>query len=591
MRFPQIRSTFGVTPYNPDRDPERARAIYEHYQDQMGAQPLPDESLPWNVPFEPGVAAQREFDDMLQRRIVDPLAQAGYEDLGAGLAAVPSAAHSMIVPQTEMDLAGTIIPLPGVAKAMKKGKFRKIRNAMKAEDPENFAEIIHKKALVPEEYKPTVEGPKAEVRAIDEKEMLRKADARNAREAREAAEAPIREGIKKKYGIESENWNALDDEADPEFGTSDLSGKEGDVIEITDGEQTIQVLNDEYLDLMGLSGGIGLDETPFAQKMMKKSKGKPKPEQPIGDQTSPEIEERVQRIKASLSKIDELMEKLKKGEPVKTPLKVVEPPKPPKGEPEASLSPPPDRFAGIKSQLDVIPSRVDERGQAFGDVGSYDFRPNDEMMMQFEPIQKRNYVESELGPTVTDLRPPATPGLLQEIMYQKPKQFLHDLELEQILRSEGPVVDAKALQNKMYPPKSEKFGQIKEQITEKSLKAEPTRPRLRVIKVGDGKDVTDAFGSKENLAGMSAEELQKIVDATGKRYKVIEDKYIPSGQKNTQGKYYVTDWAGNEIRELGTYDSMEDAHDELVEWLRSKGVDEADLDLEVGEFDVRRRKK
>jgi signal recognition particle subunit SEC65 len=118
-----------------------------------------------------------------------------------------------------------------------------------------------------------------------------------------------------------------------------------------------------------------------------------------------------------------------------------------------------------------------------------------------------------------------------------------------------------------------------------------------VIKVGDGKnvkdgtDVTDSFGTQENLAGMSADELQKIVDATGKRYKVIEDKYIPSGQKNTQGKYYVTDWAGNEIDELGTYDSTEDAYDEITEWLRSKGVDEDDLDLEVGEFDVRRRKK
>ena len=120
MRFPKIQSTFGVTPYNPERDTdEKRRAIFEHYQSQMGAQPLPPETLPWNRPFPPGVEAQQAFDSMLQERIVDPLARAGYEGLGAGLAAIPSAAHEIIVPQTEFDVAGTIIPLPGVAKAMK----------------------------------------------------------------------------------------------------------------------------------------------------------------------------------------------------------------------------------------------------------------------------------------------------------------------------------------------------------------------------------------------------------------------------------------------------------------------------------------
>jgi hypothetical protein len=78
--------------------------------------------MPWDKPFPPGIAAQEAFDDMLQRRVVDPLSQAGYEDMGAGLAAIPSAAHSMIVPQNEFDVAGTIIPLPGVGQADEEGE-------------------------------------------------------------------------------------------------------------------------------------------------------------------------------------------------------------------------------------------------------------------------------------------------------------------------------------------------------------------------------------------------------------------------------------------------------------------------------------
>jgi hypothetical protein len=53
-----------------------------------------------------------------------------------------------------------------------------------------------------------------------------------------------------------------------------------------------------------------------------------------------------------------------KGE-AKTPLKSVDPPKPPKGDPEASSS-----FPGIQSQMDVAPSRMDERGRSFWGRGA-----------------------------------------------------------------------------------------------------------------------------------------------------------------------------------------------------------------------------
>jgi len=261
MKFPKVQSTFGVTPYNPDRDSdEKRRAIFEHYQSQMGAQPLPPETLPWNRPFPPGVEAQQAFDTMLQERVVDPLARAGYEGLGSGLASIPSAAHEMIVPQTEFDVAGTIIPLPGVAKAMKQGKYRKIRAAMKAEDPEKVGEIIAKQAGKTE-LPITQKANPAEVRSIDEKEMLRKADEANLKE-QEILEKISDLKFIKKYGLEdidNRTWSSVDPEADTEFGTCDLTGKKGPLVRMkaldkNGDEVEMEVLEDIAHKLHGLSG-------------------------------------------------------------------------------------------------------------------------------------------------------------------------------------------------------------------------------------------------------------------------------------------------------------------------------------------------
>jgi len=391
-------------------------------------------------PFPPGVAMQEAYDDMLQNRIVDPLYKAGYENLGAGLGAVSSAAHEMLVPQTNLDVAGTIVPLPGVAKLMKKGKFRKIRNAMKAEGPEEVGEIIAKQAgkaadkedVIDDLYfklnrmsrddpefvkiqdkiddlsgkPPRPERPKAEVRSIDEKEMLRKADEANAKEdlrderrrfKQESdffdkhgfSEKEIEKQIAKKYGLKGDNhfWSMVDDEAESYLGTSDASGKEGYVIDITNGDKTISVLHDEYMDIMGLSGAIPIDETPFVQAMKTK---KPKADPSLKDRQDAlkaNLErKRIERedeqfgekglaIKESLTKIGQLMKELKglpgsveppKVEPPKNPLKLAEPPKPPKGTPEASSS----RFPGIQSQMDqrkpadkLLPGGVSEQNQ------------------------------------------------------------------------------------------------------------------------------------------------------------------------------------------------------------------------------------
>jgi cell division protein FtsB len=857
--FPRIRSTFGVTPYNPERDTdEKRRAIFEHYQDQVSTQPMPEESMPWNVPFPPGVALQEEFDEMLQKRVVDPLSRAGYEDLGAGLAAVPSAAHSMIVPQTEFDVAGTIIPLPNVAKAMKKGKFRKIRNAMKAEDPENVGKIIAEQASKVSDTGEKIYASSDELKKIQdegdpfklsrfegpEAEKLRSVIKRDL-DAFEGGNTYIGENFhkpvwqkpnaeyKQPIPVPSEYLDKVGNHVgknimyggndpfqwlDTKYGASkawlekttgqpriietqsDLIAHGDYMDKLTDQDKVIfhilgddnrisrvlmpgapsqarvieaakiladsginvtikrhnipgrktdrssqvipgVLIQDEMLRLdpeqikaISKVGGhdffnspvIDADVAPIVNQgkdMARKEYEdiydvKPRsipdpPKSPKGDPEASlqkarmkrdteaidkrlrkseldELDKEVDRINAEIDqlnssdpdynimldkrtarleeiekRIDESLkahqrQRIKVVEPPKSPKgdprltkeqlgqlkaeikkieseidqlnpsdpdydfmldkrkgrlleiietiddslksltrnrsKVVKPSKPPKGDPEASLRGP---FQSIRSQLDVAPARMDERGRSFENIGQSDFMPYEQPSVpRFEDVQKRNYVESELGKPLPDLYPTFEGRLFQQqYMDKKPDEIDNVEVLMQILGGRGPAHEASILQSKMYPPKPKEFGKIKEQITEKSLKAEPAGKRLRVIKVGDGKnvkdgtDVTDSFGTQENLAGMSADELQKIVDATGKRYKVIEDKYIPSGQKNTQGKYYVTDWAGNEIDELGTYDSTKDAYDEITEWLRSKGVDEVDLDLEVGEFDVRRRKK
>lgn len=76
-----------------------------------------------------------------------------------------------------------------------------------------------------------------------------------------------------------------------------------------------------------------------------------------------------------------------------------------------------------------------------------------------------------------------------------------------------------------------------------------------------------------------------------KGHKGGANEHIPTGTRNTQGKYIVKDWAGNEKDYFGSYDSTGEAYEQIAEWLRSKGIDEVDLDLELGEYDVVPRKK
>lgn len=507
-QFPRVMSTFGATPYAADRDdPEKNRALYEHYIGQVSAQPLPDESLPWNVPFPPGVAAQEAFDDMLQRRVVDPLAKAGYEDVGAGLAAIPSAAHSMIVPQTEFDVAGTIIPLPGIAKAMKKGKFRKIRNAMKAEDPENVGRIIAEQAgkdigssinLDPEQqkiskvmqdkfaqknpqppnipllekilsryvqpyadelsgfikrdldafsggntyfganyHKPIWEKPNTEYKQPIPlpPEYLDKVGTHVGKNLMQGGVDPF-QWLDNKYGS-SKAWlkktvgqpRTIETQSDliaHDDYIDSLTPKDKVIFHIT-GEnntfgrlltpgapshkriiQAAEKLADAGIDVTikrhvlpgrenifdiegALPKGIKYEQEvlkldPEQIKSVENVLGYEAKDWPTFGKSQDEIKRTTQS-----DKLFELDKQLKEG---KNPPKVTEPPRPPKGDPEASLN----RFDNIRSKLDVAPSRMDERGRSFGDVGQSELLPDTRPQVRVEDVPRRNYVESEMDP-------------------------------------------------------------------------------------------------------------------------------------------------------------------------------------------------
>jgi len=529
-------------------------------------------TMPWDKPFPPGIAAQEAFDDMLTRRVVDPLAQAGHPDLGAGFAAIPSAAHSMIVPQTEFDVAGTIIPLPGVAKAMKAGKFRKIRNAMKAEDPENVAGIVAKQAekhvpeadkLAKKEYDEYMKGelaPKAEVRDIDAKVEASKAEAVPKHPQGERLDRikkslskidDLMKQLKSLPGSVEPPKSELSilerilsrfDEPEAEKLRSvikrDLDAFEGGNTYIGENfhkpvwqkpnAEYVQPIPvpPEYLDKVGNHVGKNImygGNDPFqwldtkygaSKAWLEKTTGQPRiietqsdliahadymdkltdqdkvifhilgddnrisrvlmpgvPSQARVIQAAKKLADKginvtIKRHNIPGRKPDKSSQVIPDGiwqqdeylrldpEQIKAiskvgghdffnspvidadvapivnqgkdmarkeyediydfkPRSIPDPPKPPKGDPEASL-----RFPGIQSQMDVAPSRMDETGKAFGDVGQSEFLPDNRPQVIREDVPKRNYVESEMGKPVSELTGGLKPSQLQNPLFK-----------------------------------------------------------------------------------------------------------------------------------------------------------------------------
>lgn len=76
-----------------------------------------------DAPFVPGVRAMESVNDWLGRKIVDPLAQRGYPNLGAALATPPAVIADMLIPQAGADLNPAAAPI---------GSFRRALNGRKA---------------------------------------------------------------------------------------------------------------------------------------------------------------------------------------------------------------------------------------------------------------------------------------------------------------------------------------------------------------------------------------------------------------------------------------------------------------------------
>lgn len=651
-------------------------------------------------PFPPGVAAQEAFDDMLQRRVVDPLSQAGYEDMGAGLAAIPSAAHSMIVPQTDLDVAGTIIPLPGVAKLMKKGKFKKISKAMNVEDPEHAAEIIAKQAgkLEPPARSPKETGefdfdadmlksrPKDDMRRRAQKDkmeydtykieknqkpkvtesqtsldrILAKYDEPDASKLRDALKRdlesfeggntylgdnyhkPVWQGPNVEYKqpipVPPEYFDKIGNHVgknimsggnDPFQWLDSKYGASKAWLEKTTGQpRTIEtqsdlIAHDDYMDKLtpkdkvvfhiytdnGRLNRMIAPGAPSSDRVLKAAQKlaaagidvkivknspdtlKTLPNHDVGDINAMKLkdsgikfeernlaldEAQESRLRKSLglendykknlddAETDQIVESERKKWKERNPTKLADPPKPPKGTPEASLldelenekqlyrdyrdsgdqegikrsltrikqiqdkqkTPKGDPeassslFPGIQSQLDVAPSRMDERGRSFGDVGQSDFIPDSRPMPRFEDVPRRNYVESEMGPSVTDMAPSYTPKQIQRIMDLKGKKdpaaglmTPEEWDLNHQMNG-GESVDewaarnrvkdaAKSLQNQMYKGRpsfeaeQEKFGKVKEAMRGKS--------KYRITDKS-GNDLSDMFNHN-----LTDEELERLL--------------------------------------------------------------------------------
>ncbi len=75
----------------------------------------------YNTPIPGAQEFKQGVDDALTKYVVDPLAERGYEDLGAGLATIPSTLIEATVPSTAGDALMAITPFPKIKGALKRG--------------------------------------------------------------------------------------------------------------------------------------------------------------------------------------------------------------------------------------------------------------------------------------------------------------------------------------------------------------------------------------------------------------------------------------------------------------------------------------
>lgn len=86
---------------------------------------------PYAQEVGPGAAMVRRLDTFLGENVVEPMANAGWPNLGAGLATIPTVVADMVIPQTAGDFAAA--PISKIGKAAKAAKGAKVAEKAAAE--------------------------------------------------------------------------------------------------------------------------------------------------------------------------------------------------------------------------------------------------------------------------------------------------------------------------------------------------------------------------------------------------------------------------------------------------------------------------
>jgi hypothetical protein len=90
----------------------------------------------YNAPIPEAQEFKKGVDDVLTKYIVDPLAERGYENLGAGLATIPSTLMEAAIPSTAGDVLMSATPFPKIRGALKRGTSEALSKAEPPKMPE-----------------------------------------------------------------------------------------------------------------------------------------------------------------------------------------------------------------------------------------------------------------------------------------------------------------------------------------------------------------------------------------------------------------------------------------------------------------------
>ena len=147
-------------------DPDLDQEILDKYRSQQ-VQKSYEAPVPGVERFKQGL------NTMLTENVVEPLARRGYENLGAGIATVPSTLAEALLPSSMAEMQA-VIPLPGAklgrkaAEEIKKGKAADLLEQMSADDAD-----ISKLPSLSEFKKLGKEYKKQKLKQVNEESFLR----------------------------------------------------------------------------------------------------------------------------------------------------------------------------------------------------------------------------------------------------------------------------------------------------------------------------------------------------------------------------------------------------------------------------------